>query len=495
MTKSQSNLLWRVTGLSFWRPDASGDRKSPTVPQASELIAKIMQAVESKQLDRGPLFDIAIEEIRHYFPEFSGPIGWRGGSGKRTGEKGKGTGGEKSDGRTDGRADGDEDGDKEDGKEDGGEKDEKKDAKEDAKEDKEHPFKAGDIIRVVNGGYGVTKPGTIMKVRDTSGRMSNKSFSYHGEVIEINGSTIQAGEIFGFGYHDVENMEKIDPKKHQEEKEKEQREKEEKEKKEREEQEKKEQSKKQREKDEKKRRAKEKAMTPKEKLIALWLAGKGMEKRLNNFWLHGPAGCGKTTITKDIADELGVQYYILSCGAGTYASDVKGKIYPNEKISALMEVAQVPSVICLDEMPTLEDDIAALLHPLLASNPMIETATGFITRHTDCLIIATGNTIGEEEDEQYKANKGLDGATRDRFKGGRIPVNYDPNYEAQFDADIVAYANMLRQVIKANHLQKIVSTRALQACTIVKKAGLSWRDAMVDDWTDDEKAMIPDEER
>ena len=92
---------------------------------------------------------------------------------------------------------------------------------------------------------------------------------------------------------------------------------------------------------------------------------------------------------------------------------------------------------------------------------------------------------------KYNANNQLDGASMDRFKGGRVKVDYDLTYESTFDSEVVSYVHRLREVIEKNGLRHIASTRSIIAGTNLKEGGFAdWKDRITDDWSDVEKRMI-----
>lgn len=100
-------------------------------------------------------------------------------------------------------------------------------------------------------------------------------------------------------------------------------------------------------------------------------------------------------------------------------------------------------------MTALDPSVAQVINAALA-NGEIETTTGTVLRHPECIIIATSNTFGNGADRQYVANNQLDASTIDRFTGAIIEVNYSVKYESQFDHEVVDYIYLLRNCIKIN---------------------------------------------
>lgn len=243
--------------------------------------------------------------------------------------------------------------------------------------------------------------------------------------------------------------------------------------------------------EEKKRKAEEEAkfidvskLEPEDQLQKIIEAG------IRNIWMVGPAGCGKSTMARNVAEQLDVPYLCISCGIGTSATEFLGYKYPERESTKFAEYYAKPSIILIDEMTALDPAVGQVLNAALA-NGEIETTTGIVCRHPECIIIATSNTFGNGASRQYVANNQLDASTIDRFIGGIIEVNYSVNYESQFDTDVVNYVWKLREIIKECNLRRIASTRMIQSGHRMKKAYFkNWKQMLITNWTDSEKEMV-----
>jgi MoxR-like ATPase len=226
------------------------------------------------------------------------------------------------------------------------------------------------------------------------------------------------------------------------------------------------------------------SLEPEDKLKKLIEAG------MNNIWMVGPAGCGKSTIARNIAKELDIPYLCISCGIGTSATEFIGYKYPTREATKFAEFYAKKSLILIDEMTALDPSVAQVINAALA-NGEIETTTGTVLRHSECIIVATSNTFGSGADRQYVANNQLDASTIDRFTGAIIEVDYSKKYESQFDQEVRDYIHLLRACIKTNSLRRIASTRMIQAAEKMKKIGMSdWRDLLIINWSDTEKKIV-----
>ena len=225
-------------------------------------------------------------------------------------------------------------------------------------------------------------------------------------------------------------------------------------------------------------------LTTEEKLNQLTSSG------LRNIWMVGPAGCGKSTMARNFAEANNYPYLCISCSIGTSAVEFVGYKYPEREGTKFGVLYNKASVIVIDEMPALDPSVAQVLNAALA-NGEIETTTGLVRRHKDCIIIATSNTYGTGADRQYVANNQLDSSTIDRFVGGIIEVDYSEKFESQFDKEVVNYIKLLRKLIKQNNWRRIASTRMIEAGHDLKyKCILDWKEILIQNWSAPEIELV-----
>lgn len=148
-----------------------------------------------------------------------------------------------------------------------------------------------------------------------------------------------------------------------------------------------------------------------------------------NLWLVGPAGSGKTSSAKAVADSLGLEFYAKSVGPQTSESGLLGYHDANGKVvrTQLREAYEHGGVFLLDEVDAANPSVLVVINQLLA-NGHAGFPDGTVEKHADFVLIAGANTIGQGADRQYVGRQQIDAATLDRF----VLVNwdYDPRIEA-----------------------------------------------------------------
>lgn len=215
-----------------------------------------------------------------------------------------------------------------------------------------------------------------------------------------------------------------------------------------------------------------------------------IEAGIKNIWMVGPAGCGKSTMARNVAETMEIPYLCISCGIGTSATEFIGYKYPTRETTRFSEYYAKPSIILIDEITALDPAVAQILNAALA-NDEIETTTGLVHRHPKCIIIATSNTFGFGCDRQYVANNQLDASTIDRFIGGIVEVTYSAKYESQYDSEVVEYVNTLRTFTKEMNVRKVLSTRMIQAGHNLKYHHfMDWKKRLIINWSDNEQKQL-----
>jgi hypothetical protein len=173
---------------------------------------------------------------------------------------------------------------------------------------------------------------------------------------------------------------------------------------------------------------------------------------MNNVYLFGGAGTGKTYMAGQIAEFLGYEYIELTCNQFTSPLDIlggqtidgyqRGKL---ERAWGNIDEDGNPTtfkgaLLCLDELPKLDPNTAGILNGALAKvkeykdnglkPPTIENGRGQKIVKKNLVIIATGNVKLNETSVEYEANFKQDLSLQDRFVSSTYEVGVNYEYEA-----------------------------------------------------------------
>lgn len=149
-----------------------------------------------------------------------------------------------------------------------------------------------------------------------------------------------------------------------------------------------------------------------------------------NTWLVGPAGSGKTSAAKAVADSLGLKFYAKSVGPQTSESSLLGYYDATGKYvrTQLREAFEHGGVFLLDEVDAGNPGVLVVVNAVLANGHCGFPDNGEVAKHPDFVLLAGANTIGQGADRQYVGRQQIDAATLDRF--ALLDWAYDPRIEA-----------------------------------------------------------------
>lgn len=144
-----------------------------------------------------------------------------------------------------------------------------------------------------------------------------------------------------------------------------------------------------------------------------------------NVWLPGPAGSGKTSAAHAVADSLTLPFYAVSVGPQTSQTSLLGYYDAggNYVTTQLRQAFEHGGVFLLDEVDAGSPAVLVVINSLLA-NGHASFPDKVVEKHSDFVLIAAGNTLGQGADAQYVGRQKLDEATLDRFTFLRW--GYDP---------------------------------------------------------------------
>ena len=187
-----------------------------------------------------------------------------------------------------------------------------------------------------------------------------------------------------------------------------------------------------------------------------------------NVWLYGPAGTGKTTAAKKIAEALEKYYlrdfpfYALSKLSTEYQvlgyQDASGRYIP----TLFRKCYEHGGVIILDEIDSWSPNAMTALNGALA-NGYCAFPDGMIERHPDCIVIAGANTTGTGGTIEYVGRMKQDAASLDRFEMLHWPI--DEALEA-------ALTNHPEWLARVRHVRKQIAARGIKDVMITPRAAI-----------------------
>lgn len=176
--------------------------------------------------------------------------------------------------------------------------------------------------------------------------------------------------------------------------------------------------------------------------------------------LTGEKGSGKTTLARQVAEELKLPFHCLSMTRQTTLSHLIGfrSVTGDYVPSQLREAVENGGIFLLDEIDAADANVLLSLNTI--ENGYISFPDGVIHLHEDFRLMATSNP--QDEHEHYVGRNKLDAATLDRFDIIDIPVDSDLE-KSLVDVDIYTYVSIARDSLaKANSSTRISMRDAMR---------------------------------
>jgi MoxR-like ATPase len=145
-----------------------------------------------------------------------------------------------------------------------------------------------------------------------------------------------------------------------------------------------------------------------------------------NVFLVGPAGSGKTTVARQVAESLGLRFHFNGAIHSEYKltgfRDAQGKVHR----TAFREAFENGGVYLFDEIDASQPAALLAFNAALA-NGMFDFPDRNVRAHPSFRCIAAANTWGKGATMEYVGRNALDAATMDRF--AMLEMRYDASLE------------------------------------------------------------------
>lgn len=186
--------------------------------------------------------------------------------------------------------------------------------------------------------------------------------------------------------------------------------------------------------------------------------------------LTGEKGSGKTTMAKQIAEELGLKFFSVSLTRQTTLSYLLGFMNVNGVYipSLLRGAVEHGGMYLLDELDAGDPNVLLSLNTI--ENGFVSFPDGIIECHENFRLVATSNP--QDEHSHYTGRAKLDGATLDRFDIIEVPRD-EMLEKTLVDADTFRHVSALREVLREHNSSTIVSMRDSMRFQKRKELGLT----------------------
>lgn len=153
-----------------------------------------------------------------------------------------------------------------------------------------------------------------------------------------------------------------------------------------------------------------------------------------NLALVGPAGSGKTSIVKNVATALNMEFFSKSVSAQTGTHEFFGYYDANGKYipTLFRKCYEKGGVFLLDEFDAGNPNVLAALNQATA-NGECAFPDKMVAKNKNFIIVMAGNTFGTGANAEYVGRNKIDAATLDRFMFMEIP--YDEQLEMIISED------------------------------------------------------------
>jgi MoxR-like ATPase len=208
----------------------------------------------------------------------------------------------------------------------------------------------------------------------------------------------------------------------------------------------------------------------------------------NQVYLKGPSGSGKSFMGEQLAQALNVPFYQMQITAGITENHFCGRMLADGSYAGtpFQKAFENGGLILMDEVDKGDSNSLTAVNNALSNgilNLPNRTQKTDAARHPQFYIVATGNTWGSGNDENFAGSEIQDEAFLKRFEGAFFEVGYDTALETELLAEapeLLNKMNRLRANLEENKLQRTMSTRDYNYALKDLKAGFEIDEIIID---------------
>lgn len=189
-----------------------------------------------------------------------------------------------------------------------------------------------------------------------------------------------------------------------------------------------------------------------------------------NVMLVGPAGSGKTTLARQVAEALDLPFRFSGAILTKYEllgyMDASGRYVR----TAFRDAYEHGGIFLWDEIDASSPEALVAFNAGLENGHM-DFPDGPVTRHQTFRAIGAANTYGRGADRQYVGRNQLDAATLDRF--AVLDLDYDETLETQLagNPEWTAKVQAWRRAAATLKIRHVISPRASIRGAVMLAAG------------------------
>lgn len=177
--------------------------------------------------------------------------------------------------------------------------------------------------------------------------------------------------------------------------------------------------------------------------------------------LIGPAGAGKSTVCEQVADALGLKYYLQNSVQGAHELTGYLDAHGRYNTTTFRQCFENGGYILVDEVDTSDPGALKWMNTALANGyAMFPDKPDPIKKHPDFRIAIAANTFGTGADRIYVGANQLDASTLDRFVF--FDFFYDEKLERLVSGNVpwAERVQALRKAAIAERARVVISPRA-----------------------------------